>query len=481
MSGLTVLPRPPALEVQEPDARVQHVPEAALHDLWASGQFDTEAMRTTEGAAVTILHPGTLNRDGGPDFLGARLRIASDEAPSGWLDWTGDVEIHRTSGEWLMHRHHEDPRYDRVVLHVALIADRYTGTLPRADGTVLPEVILYDHLGTSLRGLLHRFYAQPRADFYCEAHWETVPETLKAEWIQRLGLSRLRAKAAALATAYAYQPDLNELLHAAVFRALGYAKNAEPMTELARRVPLPVIRRIEGARDVEALLFGVAGLLPDLTAMLKSDRHSADYVEDLRARFERLRLRMPLRPMNAVQWQFFRLRPANFPTRRLAQAAALLAPATATSEEGLLRTDALSHLRGALTVAKPLTALRTLIQQAEPDPFWADHVRFERPTTPMTAHIGRSRTDRIVMDALLPVLLLDAEQREDAAQHEQVATLLASLPAASDEITRRFERHGTSPDSALATQGLHQLYRRWCTEGRCLSCAIGKAVLGRAS
>ncbi|NNF57859.1 MAG: DUF2851 domain-containing protein, partial [Rhodothermaceae bacterium] len=112
-----------------------------------------------------------------------------------------------------------------------------------------------------------------------------------------------------------------------------------------------------------------------------------------------------------------------------------------------------------------------------PDSFWADHVRFERRTTPTAAHIGRARTDRILMDALLPVLLLDAEQREDVAQHDQVAALLTRLPAASDEITRHFERHGTRPTNALATQGLHQLYRRWCTEGRCLSCSIGKAIL----
>lgn len=457
--------------IAEPDARVRHVPEAVLQNLWAEGRFDARGLTTTDGAAVEILDPGHLNRDGGPDFRDARLRLGG---PDGQLVWSGDVEIHRTSGEWLLHRHDEDPRYNRVVLHIVLLADRHTGTLRRADGTPLPEVALDGRLEEPLRRLLYRFFAHPRPDFPCAALWPGVPDEVKAPWLRELGLVRLRARAADLAAQYAQTPDLAQLLHVGVFRALGYSKNAEAMTELARRVPLITLRRLDEAPDVEAALFGTAGLLPDRATMRQTDRHAADYVEGLRGRFERLRRRMPLAPMQPVQWQFFRLRPANFPTRRIAQSAALLAP----SEEGggLLRRDPLGRLRAALARPHPVSALRALFQEAEPDAFWRHHVRFEHTSPASTsAAIGRNRADRILMDAVLPVLLLDAEQRSDFRQHEAAARVGAALPGAEDEVTRLYTE--ARPASGLVTQGLHQLHRAWCTAGRCLDCAVGQAVL----
>jgi hypothetical protein len=305
-----------------------------------------------------------------------------------------------------------------------------------------------------------------------------VPDDVKRPWLRDLGLVRLRARAADLAARYARQPDLPQLLHTAVFRALGYSKNAEPMTELARRAPLAALLHLEDLRDVEAVLFGTAGLLP--ARVLRSDRHAAGYVEDLRERFGHLQRAMGLVPMQPVAWQFFRLRPASFPTLRIAQAAALLAPASEGREAGLLRHDPLGRLRAALLAPRPTTALRRLFQTTEPDDFWKRHVRFEHPSAPSTsAAIGRSHTDRVLMDAVLPVLLLDAEQRGDFAQHEAAVRVLEALPGAEDEVTRRYTAEGARPESALTTQGYHQLYRAWCTAGRCLDCPVGQAALAQ--
>ena len=110
-----------------------------------------------------------------------------------------------------------------------------------------------------------------------------------------------------------------------VMRALGYSKNADAMTDLARRTPLDLLRSQNNMQDIEALLFGISGLLPDVAEMLQTDRHSVEYVVDLRDRFERLRQTTELRPMRDVAWQYFRLRPSNFPTRRIAQAVPTIA------------------------------------------------------------------------------------------------------------------------------------------------------------
>ncbi|MDX1439397.1 MAG: DUF2851 family protein [Rubricoccaceae bacterium] len=463
----------PPLTVLEPDARVQGIPEAVIQDIWANQQFDGTQLTTVAGDNLSIHNPGLLNTDSGPDFSEAHLQIETLYTASGLLDWIGDVEIHRTSGEWLLHRHHEDPRYNRVVLHVVLLEDRHTGSLRRADGTLLPELVLYPRLNSSLRSLLYRFYTQPRSDFYCQGQWKDVPLSVKSEWLTNLGRDRLRAKADAL---FLEDETVDDVIYNAVFRALGYSKNADAMSELARRVPLEALQKIDAQEDVEALLFGTAGLLPDLPEMMQTDRHSIDYVVDLQDRYSRLRERVQIQPMRSVHWQYFRLRPANFPTLRIAQAAALLSTGNHEQSRGFLSGDCLSVLHRCLSDKNPLRSLRALVRQAEPSSFWNDHLRFEKRSSFRTSGIGKRRADRIIVDALLPILLKVALDKKDERLISKIEAVLRTLPTQQDEITERFARYEPLESNVLISQGVHELYRNWCTAGRCLSCEIGKSI-----
>ena len=454
--------------LHEPDARVQHVPEAVIQDLWHGLRFRHADLRTVEGEPVEVWHPGALNTDAGPDFTGARLHI-------GGLAWSGDVEVHRTSGEWVEHRHDADPRYDRVVLHVTLVPDRHTGRLRRSDGTVLPEVVLYPHLQDSLRALLHRFYAAPPLDLPCARQWPAAPEALRRDLVRACGRERLTARRTALAEDFLTVPDpsagsgqaLDQLLWERTLRALGYAKNAEPLERLARIVPLRRLRGLADLPDAEALLFGAAGLLP---ASGIEDRETDAYVAGLRARFERLAAAEPVRPINPTAWTRAGRAPS-LPARRIAQAAAL------AWQGGLFRRDPLPRLVEAVRSDRPLAALRRLLTDAAPGAFWTTHVRLDRACKPMPAGLGRARADAILTNAVLPVLLLWAEQADDTPLDARLLDLYGQLPAASDEVTRRFECLGTAPQSALEAQGLHHLYRTRCTQGRCLTCPVGQWVV----
>lgn len=449
--------------LHEPNDATPQVPEALVQDIWYTRRFDNTTLVTSDGAPLTIIDPGTPNTDSGPDFTGAHLRIGDTAG-------RGDVEIHTTSGGWFDHKHHLDPAYNGVVLHVTLCADIWTGGLLRADGHPIPELILYPHLDTPLRRLLYQFYTQPAGDLPCADGWSRTPKSVKEPWIQELAVERLRAKKDRLAAAYLHTPNLDALLHERLFAALGYAKNAEAMTALARRLPLTLVRRIADPLDLEALHLGASGLLPTPADLLESDRATANYVMDLRDRFERLQLQLEISPMERTAWRFFRLRPANFPPLRIAQAAALFRPGH------VLHRDPMGKLSEALQRENRVEALRAALR-ATPGSFWETHVRLAKTTKPRDPGIGASRLDAMIANAAAPVLLLHAEQTSDPALEAAVFDVLRRVPPEQDEITRRFGALGTKPRDALTAQGLHQLYRTRCSETRCLTCAIGRFLL----
>ena len=429
----------------EPDAPLHRIPEMVLQDAWARGLFDADQLVTLEGEPVRILDPGALNTVSGPDFSGARLQIGA--APDA-LVWAGDVEIHRTSGEWELHGHHEDPAYDRVVLHVVLSPDRRTGLLRRSDGSPLPEATLLPALNRSLRGMLHDFYvAGPRVAPFCAGRWDAVPESLRRAYVRELAERRLLARAERLGRAFGARPELGLLLGQRVFRCLGYRPNADAMERLYSRLPWGAVHALTDPADLTAMLMGMAGLLtPNLLDTDESSRF-----DQLRASFD---LPAPMRP---EAWRSG-VRPANAPRRRLTQAAAMLAPG------GPLRGPApLDRIRACLGARDPVGELRTLL----------------RPTDASTPAVGRDRFERIVVDAVVPVLLLDGQVRGDAQQHERAVGLLARLRPPSDAVTRAFRDAGLASTSALEAQGMYELDASFCQEQRCARCRIGKTLLER--
>lgn len=447
-----------ALREPKPDVEV---PEALVHDLWRHQRFDAENLTTADGKSVRILHTGRPNSDAGPDFHNAHLRI-------GDMDWRGHVEIHTRSGGWFEHEHHTDSRYDSVILHVTLHADVWTGGLLRADESTVPEVVLYPCLDTSLRKLLHEFRTRSdRDELPCASRWDDVPEAVKHDWIAHLGRERLSEKRDRLGERDA---TLEQRLHERLFAGLGYSKNDEPMTTLARRLPPRLVRKLDANRNREALHFGVAGLLPNPEDLLEADRETADYAMDLRDRYRRLQVQLDIPEMEPTSWTFFRLRPKNFPPLRIAQGAAWYA------EGGLLAGDPMQTLRSALADDDPATALIDALG-ATPPSFWRNHYHLTKPASEHDPSLGPSRRKTLLINAVVPALLLDASRRDAPDQADAALDVIRFLSPPSDKVVRRFRNLGTPAESAFEAQGLHQLYRRYCSDGGCLECRVGQHIL----
>src|SRR5262249_33699852 len=87
-------------------------PEILLQAVWRHQRLLRGQLTTLDGRAMRILHPGFINREGGPDFRGAVIQFG-DEPPR-----TGDVEVDLESAGWRAHGHDKNPNFANVILHV---------------------------------------------------------------------------------------------------------------------------------------------------------------------------------------------------------------------------------------------------------------------------------------------------------------------------------------------------------------------------
>jgi hypothetical protein len=221
-------------------------------------------------------------------------------------------------------------------------------------------------------------------------------------------------------------PDLwDQLLYEAIMEAMGYARNGPAFLLLARTVTLGRLRSA-GLRDTDtmmALIFGAAGLLPEDGT--PADAESMVYVRRLRRRWREYAAagRAPHTP--GIDWLFFRLRPANFPTARLASMAYLL-PALF----GNRGAHALFHdmIHGGGNDRERLGRLRQSFV-VEPESHWAHHLHFYDRWKERGVRLGRDRITVILLNAVLPLGSLYARVSDDGRMVRSVRSLVHALPA----------------------------------------------------
>ncbi len=427
------------------------VSEAVLQFAWAQRRYRAEGLMTTTGEPVMVVHPGRLNTEQGPDFMGAHVRI-------GGVDLHGAVELHLNSRGWTEHGHHTDAGYNAVVLHVVL--QPASGPAPRrADGTTLPELSLGGRLDPDLLAR-HAELVQSPARVPCARLIHRVPGFEVRRWVQRQGVARVAAKAEAIAQrAGGAIADWPHQLLIELAGGFGGPQNGEGFRQLAAALPLRVLQRhADDPVATEALLFGLGGMLSGLPL---DDYHAR--LIDTWAYLQGLhKLSMPTLP----PWHYLRMRPAAFPSLRLAQLAAVL-HRHAVQQHGLN-----------LVALIDSTAQRLdHWLDAEPTPYWATHYRLGHPTTRRAKHPGAQLRQHLLINVLVPFAYLYHRARGDASAAERAIDWLTELEPEHNSVIAPLVNAGVHPRDALDSQGLLQLVKSYCTPRRCLACAIGHQLL----
>lgn len=85
---------------------------------WAWNQRILLSKGSQTETSIKVLYAGDWNQDApGPDFQNAILEFDG-------LTWYGSIEIHIKASDWYRHKHHTDPNYHNVILHVVAYNDK---------------------------------------------------------------------------------------------------------------------------------------------------------------------------------------------------------------------------------------------------------------------------------------------------------------------------------------------------------------------
>jgi hypothetical protein len=139
---------------------------------------------------------------------------------------------------------------------------------------------------------------------------------------------------------------------------------------------------------------------------------------------------------------FSRMRPANQPPVRLGQLAALLTRYTGWFTT-LIESD------------HPAALLKTLDVQG----------------------LGMQTKHSILINAHIPFLYAYSILRQETRQHDKALRWLESMPAESNSIIRSWRKLGLRAVTAADTQALLELRKNYCSQKKCLDCAIGQTLL----
>lgn len=406
------------------------MPEIVLHYIWEHCLWAGFKQQTTDGRSVEILSVGAHNKDAGPDYSSARVRIDGKE-------WVGNIEIHVCSSDWIKHRHHIDKAYDSVILHIVRTADK---PIYNSRGELVPQCEL--QYPSDKDYLTDLFAAAQQMDsaisrIGCAEQLVRDPAILTEGWRKTLLRKRLECKRASIERLLEItKGSWEHALYISLARNFGFHTNSLPFEQLAINTPLSYLQKHRNSLfQLTALLMGQAGLLEIGDCKLEN--------EDLKLAKEYafLRTKFSLTPMDGSIWKHARLRPQNSPELRIHQFAQLLYQSESLLSK-LLDSNKIEDLVPLFEVDK----------------------------------MGRSSIDILLINTVIPYKYAYALHRNNPHKAEEAAALMEQIAPENNTIIRQWRVLGQSIKNAADTQALLHLYQNYCQHHECINCEVGYQI-----
>ena len=419
--------------------------EHLLHYVWKHKIFPLKELKTVSGQILEVIDTGLANRDAGPDFFNAKIKL------DGVL-WVGNVEIHTSSSDWVKHGHHLDSVYDNVVLHVATYID---ADVYRSNGELVPQLQLDcpAHVRDNYQELVATDSYPP-----CYRIIPSLSSLVVHSWMSALQTERFEQKTAQLSERLSFcNHHWEDAFFMTLARNFGFGLNGDAFETWAKHIPL---RAVDKHRDnlfqIEAIFFGQAGIL--------QDKDGDDYYMKLKREYEYLAHKFSLTPMDVTRWRFLRLRPNNFPHIRIAQLACLY-----HRSYGLF---------SQLMEKRTLKEIRDILRGGTSE-YWVSHYTFggTSPSRPKT--LSNASLDLLVINTVVTFLYAYGIHKGKEELCVRATDFLEELKPENNYIIRMWSQCGLKVAHAGDSQALIQLKKEYCDKKKCLYCRIGYEYLKR--
>jgi hypothetical protein len=429
------------------------VTERLVCRLWQSCRVRHPVADT--GEPLDIIFPGRVSNRGGCDFKDAVFVLNGHTV-------CGDVEVHVKSSQWQGHGHHQDPKYNDIALHVVWQRDSRAVTHLQ-NGKAIPTICLGAFITSTLGEMVT---LPPCSPSTCPSAATLSNSDIIDTLLVAAGVNRFKAKVASFRKALNNE-HAAQVVYRGIARALGYTQNAGPCQELAQRLPITELARKSAVSYVQTLLLGHAGLLPSQRYRPVRDRAAA--------RLEKIwRSTGATGTMKETDWCFFRVRPDNFPTRRLIALSHLIS----RYHQQEMASGILSLIKRAPAGAEHRWLENGLVV-AIPG-YWQNHFDFGIATSRDSALVGCEKASAIALNTVLPFAAAYAELAPDPGLKRKTVGVYRRYPGRGDnELTRYMKQQlGLRPDirlSACQQQGLIHLFQAYCRHRNCSKCPISSS------
>jgi hypothetical protein len=447
--------------------------ERHLQILWLEQKFFLPLF-TPEGEAIKVISPGIWNNEAGPDFLKAHIKI-------GDYLYRGDVEIHLHQGGWCQHKHHEDPRYNQVILHL-VFWNSAKSTVPYKENG---QSFFVCHLQNSLSLPPHRIVNLIDIDLYpskkfsgngrcANLLFQNLTEESMAVLFRSAAYWRLERK---LNFFESHINDRSIQFAAGIAMALGYKNNAVPFFDL--------FLYLFSFRDLSydqllAIAYGCCGFLED---GYNKGWEASDYYQLLRSYWWERRSEIT----HQTNLKLDRIRPIQHPVRRLAYLVQLLQNPTLE----LIWNQVLmiwnqpvpNHRKGYMKLKNTLLSLIPAFHH----PYWERHYNFEKHQKEKALPtLGEELKTHIFLNTYLPLLFGSNSHPTQEKEWKKIEGVYNCMKcpetSKSQYLHHRFfgDRLGTHfQRNSQMVQGAYQLHHDFCLhfEASCEGCPFVERYL----
>ncbi|MBP7506774.1 MAG: DUF2851 family protein [Prolixibacteraceae bacterium] len=418
--------------------------EEFLQYIWKYSLYSNEKMFTADGDSIEVINQGEWNKDSGPDFFNASIKI-------GDTLWAGNVEVHLKSSDWFIHGHHNDKAYNNVILHVVLDND---ADIKQENREVIPVFIPHIREETieKYNNLINK-----KEWPSCSENTKEINRIYLLSELDTLAIERIIYKTGQINKLLEdNKNNWEEAFYQHLARSFGFQANSLPFEMTVRSLPSNIVaKHRNNLFQLEALFFGQSGLLNE---QLLGD----DYFLKLREEYSFLRAKYELRGIEGHIWKFMRMRPINFPTIRLAQFASLMAKSESLLSE-ILKTKELSDIIQLFDV--------------KASDYWDTHYHFNNTSRKSVKHLGESAIHILLINTVVPFIFIYGEKNGKNNLKQRAIDILSNLPPESNNIITGWAEAGIEAQHAFDSQALIHLKKNYCDKKKCLYCRIGMRVI----